>query len=122
EERSVTEAKQFWNYKHEKLHITPNELDEYELTITTVQTERALGTFSSLQEAFVTADEVVRRCRPNRVKLMQRHAGWHDATASDASKKYLQKVIGKRAFIYCTCPVSAKCSGVPNTTCGTCGK
>ena len=120
EERSVTEAKQYWNFKHEKLHITPNELDEYELSITTTETERALGTFNTLQEAFVTADEVVRRCRPNRVKLMQRHAGWHDATASNASKKYLKKLVGKKPFIYCTCPVSSTCSGVPGTVCQTC--
>ena len=122
EERSVTEAKQYWNYKHEKLLITPNELDEYELTITTVQTERALGTFNSLKEAFVTADEVIHRCRPNRVKLMQRHAGWHDATASNASKKYLKGLVGKKPFIYCVCPVGPKCSGVPGSLCQICSK
>jgi ATP-dependent helicase IRC3 len=122
EKREVKEAKQFWAFLHEKLHITPTELDEYELSITTTQDERKLGTFSSLSEAFKTADEVVRRCRPDRVKLLQRSAGWHGGPASDASKKYLAKIVGKRAFIYCTCPVGAKCSGIPNTICGTCGK
>jgi superfamily II DNA or RNA helicase len=122
EERSITEAKQYWNYRHEKLVLTQNQLEEWELSITSVDPEKKLGVFHTLPEAFTTADEVLQRCRPNRVKLMQRHAGWHDATASNASKKYLAKLVGKRAFIYCTCPVSAKCSGVPNTTCGTCGK
>ena len=122
EERAVTEAKQYWNYKHEKLHITPNELDEYELSITTVETERTLGVFSTLKEAFVTADEVVHRCRSSRVKLLQRHAGWHDATASNASKKYLKGLVGKRPFIYCVCPVGPKCSGVPGTICQICSK
>ncbi len=122
EERSVTEAKQYWNYKHEKLHITPNELDEYELSIATTETDRTLGTFNSLKEAFVTADEVVRRCRPGRVKLMQRHAGWHDATASNASKKYLKKLVGKSPFIYCVCPVGPKCSGVAGALCQMCSK
>jgi superfamily II DNA or RNA helicase len=122
EERSVTEAKQYWNYKHEKLHITPNELDEYELSITTTETDRTLGVFNSLKEAFVTADEVVHRCRPSRVKIMQRHAGWHDATASNASKKYLKGLVGKKPFIYCVCPVGPKCSGVPGAICQTCSK
>src|SRR5665811_433414 len=122
EERSVTEAKQYWNYKHEKLHITPNELDEYELSITTIETDRTLGVFNSLKEAFVTADEVVHRCRPSRVKIMQRHAGWHDATASNASKKYLKGLVGKKPFIYCVCPVGPKCSGVPGSICQICSK
>lgn len=122
ESREVQAGKQFWNYKHEKLHITPNELDEYVLSITAVDNDRQLGTFNTLKEAFETADEVIRRCRPDRVKLLQRDAGWHGGPASDASKKYLKKLVGKKPFIYCVCPVGAKVSGVANTICQTCNK
>jgi superfamily II DNA or RNA helicase len=122
EAREVREAKQYWNFLHEKLHITSTELEEYELSITTTETERKLGTFSSLKDAFTTADEVVRRCRPDRVKLMQRDAGWHGGPASDASKKYLKKLVGKKPFIYCVCPVGAKCSGIAGSICGICNK
>jgi ATP-dependent helicase IRC3 len=122
EERSVKEGKQFWNFKHEKLYIVANELDEYELSITSTETDRKLGTFNTLAEAFTTADEVVRRCRADRVKLLQRTAPWHNGTASDASKKYLKKLVGKKPFIYCTCPVGARCSGVAGALCGVCNK
>ena len=122
EKREVKEAKQFWAFLHEKLYITPNELDEYVLSITSTESDKELGIFNSLKEAFETADEVVRRCRPDRVKLMQRNASWHSGTASDASKKYLKKLVGKKPFIYCTCPVGARCSGVAGTICATCGK
>ena len=122
EKREVKEAKQFWAFQHEKLHITPNELDEYVLSITTVEDDRQLGIFNSIAEAFKTADEVVKRCRPDRVKLLQRTAGWHSGTASDASKKYLKKLVGKKPFIYCVCKVGAKCSGVAGTICQTCNK
>jgi superfamily II DNA or RNA helicase len=122
EKREVRDAKQFWAFQHEKLHITQNELDEYVLSRTTVDDDRQLGIFNSLKEAFVTADEVVKRCRPDRVKLLQRNAGWHSGTASDASKKYLKKLVGKKSFIYCTCKVGAKCSGVAGTLCQICNK
>ncbi len=122
EEREVSEGKQYWNYKHEKLHITQNELDEFVLSITTVETDRQLGIFNTLQEAFTTADEVVQRCRAGRLKLMQREAGWHSGTASDAAKKYLKKLVKNKPFIYCTCPVGPKCNGVEGTICQTCNK
>jgi len=122
EKREVKEAKQFWAFQHEKLHITPNELDEYVLSITTVEDDRQLGIFNSIAEALKTADEVVKRCRPDRVKMLQRTAGWHSGTASDACKKYLKKLVGKKPFIYCVCKVGAKCSGVAGTICQTCNK
>ena len=122
EKRDLQEAKLFHLFLHEKLHIMPNDLDEYELSITTVNDERKLGTFNSLKEAFETADEVLLRCRPDRVKLIQREAAWHGGTASDASKKYLKKLVGKRPFIYCVCPVGAQCSGVAGTICKACSK
>lgn len=122
EKRDLQDAKLYHLFLHEKLHIVPTELDEYELSITTVNDERKLGTFSSLKEAFETADEVVRRCRPDRVKLIQREAAWHNSTASDASKKYLKKLVGKKPFIYCVCPVGAQCSGAAGTLCKSCNK
>jgi len=122
ERRDVSASRQYWNYLHEKLHITMNELEEYELSITTVNSERKLGVFNTLKEAFETADDVVLRCRPDRVKLMQRNAGWRSGTASDASKKHLKKLVGKKPFIYCLCPVGPLCSGVAGTLCGICKK
>jgi hypothetical protein len=53
---------------------------------------------------------------------MQREASWHKGTASNASKKYLKKLVGKRAFIYCTCPVGPLCNGVEATICQSCKK
>ena len=122
EKKDLQDAKLYHLFLHEKLHITPTELDEYELSITTVNDDRKLGTFNSLSEAFKTADEVVRRCRPDRVKLIQREAAWHGGIASDASKKYLKKLVGKKPFIYCVCPVGAQCSGVAGTICKACSK
>ena len=122
EARDLQESKLYYAFLHEKLHIMTNDLDEYELSITTVNDERKLGVFNSLSEAFKTADEVVRRCRPDRVKLVQREAAWHDGIASDASKKYLKKLVGKKPFIYCVCPVGAQCSGVAGTICKACSK
>jgi ATP-dependent helicase IRC3 len=122
EQREVKESRQYWNFLHEKMHIVSNELDEYELSISTVETQRKLGIFNSLQEAFTTADEVVKRCRPDRVKLLLREVEWHKGNASDASKKYLKKVAGKKPFGYCVCPTMGACTGIPNTTCGACSK
>ena len=122
EKREVKEAKQFWAFLHEKLYITPNELDEYVLSITSTETDKELGIFNTLEDAFKTADEVVRRCRPDRVKLLQRNAGWHSGTASDASKKYLRKLVGKKFFSRCLCVVGKDCNGVAGSACGTCGK
>ena len=115
-------SKQYWNFLHEKLVITTNELEEYELTITSVETDRKLGVFNTLSEAFKTADDVILRCRPDRMKLLQRNASWRSGSASGAAKKHLKKLIGKKAFIYCTCPVGMQCSGIAGALCGTCNK
>lgn len=122
ESREVSDSKQFWNYRHEKLVLTQNDIEQWELSITSTDPEKKLGVFNTLKEAFETADNVLLRCRADRIKLMQREAPWHNNSVSDASKKYLKKLVGKKAFIYCTCPVGAKCSGVAGTLCGTCNK
>ena len=120
EEQSLKD--QYWRHRREALVIAENTLGEFELSITSVDPEKKLGVFSTLLEAFTTADEVLMRCRPNRVKLMQRSAPWHDGKISDASKKYLRKLVGKRFFPRCLCPVGAGCDGVAGTVCATCGK
>ncbi len=116
EAREVKEAKQYWNFKHEKLIIAANELDEYELSITTTETDRKLGVFNSLKEAFSTADEVINRCRGDRVRLMKRHESWHASPASAAAKKYLKTLTKKLPFIYCLCSNA----GAVGTACPTC--
>ena len=118
EKRELQEAKAYSRFLHEKLHITPNELDEYELSISTAQTDRKLGVFSTLQEAFTVADDVMRRCRADRMKLVVREAGWHKNPASDAAKRYLRKLTRKKPLFYCLC------SGGGSTlmTCPSCGK
>jgi hypothetical protein len=105
------------------LVVAQNNLEQWDLSIISVDPERKLGTFESLQEVIAIAEDVVRRCRSGRVKLLQKHAPWHDNSASDSSKRYLQKVVGKkRTIAYCTCPVGEKCSGVPGTVCQTCNR
>lgn len=122
EKREVQEAKQFWAFQHEKLIISQNQLEEWELSIISTSAARALGVFNTLQEAFSTADNVLLRCRPDRIKLLQREAAWHINSPSDSSKKYLRKLVGKRPFPRCLCPVGATVSGLAGTLCGVCDK
>jgi hypothetical protein len=102
--------------------ISQNALEEWELSITSVDPERKLGVFNTLQEAINTADDVLHRCRPDRLKVLQREAAWHANAATDASKKYLKRLVGKKPFNFCTCAYGLKCSGVPGQTCMSCGK
>jgi ATP-dependent helicase IRC3 len=104
ERQELTKAKAYARYVHEKLHVKINELEEYELSITTTETERKLGTFNTLQEAFESADDVVRRCRPDRLKLMLRDAPWQKTPASDAAKNYLKRLTKKKPTSMCLCP------------------
>jgi superfamily II DNA or RNA helicase len=120
EEQALKE--QYWRHRHEKLILLQNQLEEWELSIVSVDPEKKLGVFRNLQEAFTTADEVLRRCRSNRMRLLEREAAWHNNTASDSAKRYLKKVAGKKPFGYCVCPTMGACTGVPNTICGVCGK
>lgn len=124
EDRSVSDARQYWAYQHEKLRLTQNELEEWAFTREAAgEATRELGIFATLEEALKTAEEVVRRCRPNRVKLLQRQAPWHSNPASDATKKYLARLVGKkRPFAFCTCPVGPRTSGVAGKPCEVCGK
>jgi superfamily II DNA or RNA helicase len=94
----------FSQYKHEKLHITPNDLEEFELSITSVGVDKKLGIYNSLQEAFASADEVVQRCRPDRMKLLTREADWHTYLASEPAKKLLRSLSRNKPMLKCLCP------------------
>ena len=94
----------FARYLHEKMHLRLNELDEWELSLTsTTVGERKLGTFNDLKEAFDVADDVIRRCRLDRVKLMLRESPYNDRAASEPAKRYLRKLSKKRPLLQCLC-------------------
>lgn len=118
EEKGLADAGEYYRFRHEALHISQNQLEEYELSITSVDPERALGTFNTLKEALETADNVLQRCRPDRLKLLQRNAPWHDNLASDGAKKYLARLSKKRPVHYCLCLGQTAAKG----TCPSCGK
>jgi superfamily II DNA or RNA helicase len=94
----------FAQHKHEKLHIAPTELDEFELYITSVGVDKKLGIYNSLKEAFESADEVMQRCRPDRMKLVTREADWHTYPASDPAKKLLRSLSKSKPILRCLCP------------------
>jgi hypothetical protein len=99
---------QYARYQHERLVISQNELGEYELWIHSTQTEKQLGIYNSLQEALQSGDEVVTRCRPSRMKLLQREASWHAQPASDPAKKLLRSLSKKLPILRCLCPGSQR--------------
>lgn len=109
EKRDLADAakrnnKVFARYLHEKLHIKQNELDEWELSLTsTTVGERKLGTFNDLKEAFEVADDVIQRNRFDRVKLMLRQSPLDAYPASGAQKKYLRKLSKSRPLLWCVC-------------------
>ena len=84
--------KQYSRYLNEKLHITPNELGEFVLSISSTQTTKQLGIYNTLQEAIASADEVVSRCRSSRMPLLTRQAEWHSRPASTPAVNLLRKL------------------------------
>ena len=94
----------FYQHKHEKLHITPNELGEFELSISAVGVDKQLGIYNTLKEAFESADEVMSRCRPDRMKLVTREAEWHTHPASEPAKKLLRTLSRSKPLLKCLCP------------------
>ena len=105
ENKSLKDAKAFSQFKHERLQITPNDLDEFELSISSVSVqEKKLGIYNTLKEAFESADEVIRRCRPDRVKLLSRESEWHTYPASDPAKKLLRSLTRSNPILRCLCP------------------
>ena len=116
ESKELSDSKQYARFLHEKLIVSVNELSEYELSITTTEMERRLGTYATLQEAFTSAEEVIQRCRPSRVKLLLRDAPWHTGPASEAAKRYLRKLTKKRPLLRCLC------EGLHSGQCTICGK
>lgn len=94
----------YYQHKHEKLHITPNELGEFELSISAVGVDKQLGIYNTLKEAFESADEVMSRCRPDSMKLVTREAAWHAQPASEPAKKLLRSLSRNRPLLKCLCP------------------
>jgi ATP-dependent helicase IRC3 len=103
EKKVLSDTRSFAQFQHEKLHITPTELDEFELSITSVNTDRKLGLYNTLKEAFVSADEVIQRCRPDRMVLLKREAEWHTRPASEPAKTLLRKLSKKKPVLKCIC-------------------
>ena len=104
ESKELSDARAYSQFTHEKLHVTPNALDEFVLSITSTSIEKELGIYNSLKEAFESADEVVARCRPSRMKLLLREAEWHLQPASDPAKKLLRSLSKNRPVPKCLCP------------------
>ncbi len=105
ESKMLKDAKAFSQFKHERLNITPNDLDEFELSISSVGLDgKRLGIYSTLKEAFESADEVMQRCRPDRMQLVRREAEWHTYPASEPAKKLLRSLSKDRPVLYCLCP------------------
>jgi hypothetical protein len=103
EQRGLSEQKRFTDYKREKLIIAQNELDEFELSIISPQGPRKLRVYSTLKEAFAMADDVIKRCRPDREEMMAREASWHNKFASEKAKKYLRKLAKHKPLFLCIC-------------------
>ena len=105
----------FYAHKHERLAIAENELGEYVLSISAVNVDKQLGIYNTLKEAFESADEVIRRCRPDRVKLLSRESEWHTYPASDPAKKLLRSLSKNKPILRCLCPGTS-----PAILCPTC--
>ena len=95
----------FYQHKHERLNIAENELGEYVLSISSTSVEnKQLGIYNTLQEAFASADEVISRCRPDRMKLLLRESDWHSNPASEPAKKLLRSLSKHKPVLKCLCP------------------
>jgi hypothetical protein len=94
----------YYAYKHERLTIAENELGEHVLSISSVSVDKQLGMYNTLQEAFSSADEVMQRCRPDRMKLVTREAEWHTYPASEPAKKLLRSLSKNKPVLKCLCP------------------
>ena len=105
----------FYAHKHERLAIAENELGEFVLSISAVNVDKQLGIYNTLKEAFESADEVMQRCRPDRMKLVTREAEWHTYPASDPAKKLLRSLSKNKPILKCLCPGTS-----PAILCPTC--
>jgi superfamily II DNA or RNA helicase len=120
EKRDVREAGDYYKYVHERLHLSPNDLDQWDLALENKNETRVLGTYSDLQEGFEVADDIIKRCRADRMPLITRVSTWHNKPASTAAKSYLAKLIRKagKQSVWCLCAAS----GNRGTTCPVCRK
>lgn len=113
-EEAKKNKKVFARYLHEKLHLKQNELDEWELSLTsTTVGERKLGTFNDLKEAFEVADDVIQRNRFDRVKLMLRESLHGHYVASEPAKRYLRKLSKTRPLLWCICETPKGAAPLP---------
>jgi hypothetical protein len=108
-------SRQYARYLHEKLWVKQNQLEEWVLSITSVSTDKELGVYNTLKEAFESADEVMQRCRPSRMKLVLREAEWHAQPATEPAKKLLRTLTKNKPILKCLCPGSQSA-----TICPTC--
>jgi superfamily II DNA or RNA helicase len=104
EREDLQQKRAFGRYLHEKLHIAENELGEWELYITSTTVDKQLAIYGTLREAFESADEVIRRCRGDRLNLLKREAPWHTQPASEAAKKFLRTLSRNKPVLKCLCP------------------
>lgn len=118
EKKDLSDKKAFARYLHEKLHLRQNELEEWVLSLSSTTGERELGIFNDLQEAFATADDVIQRCRLDRVKLMLRETPSGKLPASEAAKKYLRRLSKNRPVFKCLCDKE----GTRDAVCAVCNK
>jgi superfamily II DNA or RNA helicase len=121
ERREVRDSNNRALFMHERLYIRSNTLDQYELVLENKAETRKLGEYGDLREAFEVADDILRRCRSEQMKLLRRSAFWHDNPVSEAAKNFLRKLLirAKKDVIWCVC---AGVAGPKGTSCGTCNK
>lgn len=118
ERKELSDAKRYGAFQHEKWFIRPNELSEYEVWIRDRQSEKMVGEYTTLENAFREADDAVRRYRSDRLKPLQRNAEWQNFDATSAAKQYLSKLARLRPVNWCLC----KHNGLKGEDCTTCKK
>lgn len=118
EHKSLTDAKKYAAFQHERWFIQPNELGEYEVWIRDRHKERKVGEYTTLEKAFTESDAAIRRFRSDRVKPLLREADWKAYEATSAAKKYLAKLAKHKPINWCLCEVG----GPAGTECPACRK
>lgn len=118
EHKSLTDAKKYVAFQHERWFIQPNELGEYEVWIRDRHKERMVGEYTTLEKAFTESDAAIKRFRADRVKPIQREAEWKNYEATSTAKQYLAKLARNKPINWCLC----NSSGLPGSTCSTCQK
>jgi superfamily II DNA or RNA helicase len=103
ERKALVDEKRYTAFQHEKWFIRANELGEYEVWLKDKQSERKVGEYTTLENAFREADAAVRRYRPEKVKPLLQRADWHEWLATDMQKSYLSKLAKNKPVMKCLC-------------------